>query len=71
MLMTADKKRHWWKKDNEQPNNLVQNVLDNEVNVLLDNIEDEFNESFKQHSDRLQELREALRAREERENNSG
>lgn len=42
-------------------------TLDDEILDLLEDVESDFKESFAQHTKRLEELKEALRARKERE----
>lgn len=57
------KKRHWWSKE---PAN-EEEILDDDLVNLLEDVEGEFEVSFEYHAQRLRELKEALRGRQQTE----
>lgn len=64
--LESKKQRHWWRKDRQMLKE-HEKTLDDEILDLLEDVESDFKESFAQHTKRLEELKEALRARKERE----
>jgi hypothetical protein len=61
------KKLLWWQKTPSSLDVIDRESMDGEIIKLLEEVEGEFKTSFAYHTERLHELKEVLRARQEQD----